>query len=93
MRSIKASLDYYTAQFGPYPDRQLRIVEIPRYGRFGRAHPHTIAFTEDIFLSRVKEGEFDQMFFGTAHEIAHHGPGSCAPPREFSRNRSRTTAR
>ena len=75
MRSMKASLEYYTAQFGPYPDTQLRIVEIPRYGRFGRAHPHTISFTEDIFLSRVKEGEFDQTFFGTAHEIAHQWTG------------------
>ena len=71
VRSMKASLEYYTAQFGPYPDSQLRIVEIPRYGGFGRAHPHTIAFTEDYFFSRVKEGEVDQPFFGTAHEIAH----------------------
>ncbi len=71
MRSMKASLEYYTAQFGPYPDNQLRIVEFPRYGGFGRAHPHTIAFSEDAFLSRVKEGEVDQPFYGTAHEIAH----------------------
>lgn len=75
MRSMKASLEYYSAQFGPYPNRQLRIVEIPRYGRFGRAHPHTIAFTEDFFLSRVGEGEFDQAFFGTAHEVAHQWTG------------------
>jgi hypothetical protein len=71
IRSMKASLEYYAGQFGPYPDGQLRIVEIPRYGRFGRAHPHTIAFTEDIFLNRVNEGEIDQPFYGTAHEIAH----------------------
>ena len=71
VRSMKASLEYYTEQFGPYPDSQLRIVEIPRYGGFGLAHPHTIAFTEDIFFSRVKEGEVDQPFYGTAHEIAH----------------------
>ncbi|HEX6292488.1 MAG TPA: M1 family aminopeptidase [Herpetosiphonaceae bacterium] len=71
VRSMKASLEYFTAQFGPYPDNQLRIVEFPRYGGFGHAHPHTIAFAEDAFLSRVKEGEVDQPFFGTAHEIAH----------------------
>jgi ABC-type transport system involved in multi-copper enzyme maturation permease subunit len=71
MRSMKASLEYYTTQFGPYPDKQLRILEIPRYGGFGRAHPHTISFTEDHFLSRVRAGEIDQPFYGTAHEIAH----------------------
>ena len=32
VRSMKASLEYYTGQFGPYPDSQLRIVEVPRYG-------------------------------------------------------------
>jgi hypothetical protein len=68
---MKASLEYFTSQFGPYPDRQLRIVEFPRYGGFGHAHPHTIAFAEDAFLSRVRDGEVDQPFFGTAHEIAH----------------------
>jgi ABC-type transport system involved in multi-copper enzyme maturation permease subunit len=68
---MKASLDYFTAQFGPYPYRQLRIVENPRYGGFGHAHPETIGFTEDVFFARVKEGEFDQTFYGTAHEVAH----------------------
>jgi hypothetical protein len=71
VRSMKASLDYFTTQFGPYHGKQLRIVEIPRYGHFGRAHAQTIAFTEDNFFTRVKEGEFDQVFFGTAHETAH----------------------
>jgi len=68
---MKASLAYYTAQFGPYQGSQLRIVETPRYGGFGHAHPQTIAFTEDAVLSRVREGEVDQPFYGTAHEVAH----------------------
>ncbi|HEY0739188.1 MAG TPA: M1 family aminopeptidase [Herpetosiphonaceae bacterium] len=71
VRSMKASLEYFTDQFGPYPDKQLRIVEFPRYGNFGVAHPHTTAFAEDAFLSHVKGGEVDQPFFGTAHETAH----------------------
>jgi hypothetical protein len=71
MDGMKASLTYFTEQFGPYPDRQLRIVEFPRYGGFGHAHAHTIAFAEDVFLSRVREGEIDQPFYGTAHEVAH----------------------
>ena len=51
---------------------QLRVVEIPSYGTFfGRAHPHTIAVTEDNLLSRVDESAIDQPFYGTAHEVAH----------------------
>ena len=71
VRGMKAALDYLAGQFGPYPYSDLRIVEIPRYGGFGSAHPHTIAFTEDVFFSRVREGEVDQPFYGTAHEVAH----------------------
>ena len=29
--AMKQALTYYTAQFGPYPHRQLRIAEFPRY--------------------------------------------------------------
>ena len=71
VRGMKAALAYMTEQFGPYPYSDLNIVEVPRYGGFGSAHPHTIAFTEDVFFSRVREGEVDQPFYGTAHEVAH----------------------
>lgn len=57
MRSMKASLDYFTTEFGPYPYGELRLVEIPRYGGFSVAHPYMISFTEDYFVSRVREGE------------------------------------
>ena len=71
VRGMKAALAYLSEQFGPYPYSDLKIVEIPRYGGFGSAHPHAIAFTEDVFFSRVREGEVDQPFYGTAHEVAH----------------------
>lgn len=72
LRSMKASLDYYTTQFGPYTSDHLRIVQTPRYGNsFGTAHLHTIAVREHGFFSRVREGEIDQPFYGIAHEIAH----------------------
>jgi ABC-type transport system involved in multi-copper enzyme maturation permease subunit len=78
MLSMKSSLAYYTEQFGPYPYGELSIVEIPRYGGFGRALAHTITFTEDYFLSRVKEDQLDQPFYGTAHEVAHQWWGGQA---------------
>jgi ABC-2 type transport system permease protein len=69
---MKASLDYYTANFGPYPFRELRIVEFPLYSSFARGYPHTIAFSEgSAFLTRVNEGEVDRTFFVVAHETAH----------------------
>jgi len=70
-RSMHASLDHLTQRFGAYPYDHLRIVEVPRYGGFGAAHPGMITFTEDFFFSRVREGEVDQPFYGVAHEIAH----------------------
>ena len=33
VRSVQASLNYYTEQFGPYPYRHIRIVEYPGRGR------------------------------------------------------------
>ena len=73
VRSMKASLEYYTAHLGPYQGSELRIIEtIPRESLFGRAHPGTVLFSENAFFSHVRDGQLDQLFFGTAHEIAHH---------------------
>ena len=72
LHGMKAALEYYTSQFGPYPDSLLQIMEIPRYSVFGVALPVSMAFSEDAFHSRVREGEIDQPFYGTAHETAHH---------------------
>jgi ABC-type transport system involved in multi-copper enzyme maturation permease subunit len=72
MHGMKASLEYYTSHFGPYPDSLLQVIEIPRYSVFGIALPLSMAFSEDAFHSRVRAGEIDQPFYGTAHETAHH---------------------
>ena len=71
VRSMKASLDYYTSAFGPYQYQELRVVEVPPYSVRGRALATTILFAEDFFITRAREGRFDQTFFGTAHEVAH----------------------
>jgi aminopeptidase N len=39
---------------------------------FGVALPLSMAFSEDAFHSRVRAGEIDQPFYGTAHETAHY---------------------
>jgi hypothetical protein len=80
MAAMKSSLDFYTATFGPFPYRELRIVEIPPYSINGRAFPATIALSEPNFITRTENGLVDLTFFGTAHEIAHHWWGGQVRP-------------
>lgn len=81
VRSMKATLDYHTAQFGPYPHRQLRIVEFPRHvGTYARAFPTAIAFSEGFgFLARPEDG-IDYPFLVAAHEVAHQWWGNQLRP-------------
>ena len=74
MASMKASLDYYSAHFGPYQFKQVRIVEFPRYAQYALALPGTIPFSESVgFIARVGEGPdaLDLPSYVTAHEVAH----------------------
>ena len=81
IRSMKASLAYYSQHFGPYQFRELRIVEFPRYASFARGYPHTIVFSEgSAFLTRVDSGDVDRPFFVTAHETAHQWWGGQVVP-------------
>ncbi|MDB4874769.1 MAG: hypothetical protein JWM41_1215 [Gemmatimonadetes bacterium] len=70
---VKKSLDYYTANFGPYQYHQLRIVEFPRYATFAQSLPNTIPFSESIgFIARLdKPDDLDYVLYVTAHEVAH----------------------
>jgi len=77
---MQASLDYYTSAFGPFPYRELRIVEVPPYSINGRAFPSAIAFAEPNFITRTGTGVVDLTFFGTAHEVAHHWWGGQVRP-------------
>jgi ABC-type transport system involved in multi-copper enzyme maturation permease subunit len=73
--AVKASLDYYSAHFGPYQYRQFRIVEFPRYASFAQSFPNTIPFSEAIgFIARVRNDDKDDVdypYYVTAHEAAH----------------------
>jgi ABC-2 type transport system permease protein len=80
MSGMKAALDYYTAEFGPYPYRELRIVEVPPYSINGRAFPSALALAEQNFITRTEPGLVDLTFFGTAHEVAHQWWGGQVRP-------------
>ena len=73
--SVKDSLAYFSATFGPYQYRQFRIVEFPRYESFAQSFPNTIPFSEAIgFIARVRPNDpkdIDYPYYVTAHEAAH----------------------
>jgi aminopeptidase N len=68
------SLDIFSARFGPYPLRQLRIVELPSYWDFGAyALPGMIVYPEGRgFLTDMHGGgEVDLITRRVAHEVSH----------------------
>jgi ABC-2 type transport system permease protein len=80
MSGMQAALDYYTSAFGPYPYRELRIVEVPPYSINGRAFPSALALAEQNFITRTGPDVVDLTFFGTAHEVAHQWWGGQVRP-------------
>jgi ABC-2 type transport system permease protein len=84
MAASKASLGYMTNTIGPYPHRQLRIVEFPRYRPFAQAFANTIPYSEGAgFISRVNandEKNIDFPYYVTAHETAHQWWGHALTP-------------
>lgn len=88
LNAMTSALDYYTASFGPYPYRELRIVEITPYsGINGRAFPSAAAFSEHNFINRDGKGQVDLTFFGVAHEVAHQWWGGEVRP-AYAKGRS-----
>lgn len=78
VRSARASLDYYSRQFGPYPHRQLRFVAQPSYQFGHHAAPIDITAAEGFFLLNPQADErgFDLVTAVVAHEVAHQWWGN-----------------
>jgi ABC-2 type transport system permease protein len=75
---VKDSLAYFTAHYGPYQHKIVRIVEFPRFSRgggFAESFPNTVPFNEAIgFTAKVDDRDpqdVDYPYFVTAHEVAH----------------------
>ncbi|QCX01771.1 peptidase M1 [Aggregatimonas sangjinii] len=73
LESMHFSFDYYGKNFSPYPYKQMRIMEIPRYAQFAQSFPTAVPFSEALgFVLNIDEEEdVDMAFFITAHELAH----------------------
>ncbi|MCR5889981.1 ABC transporter permease [Hymenobacter sp. J193] len=78
MSSARASLEYYTRQFGPYPHPQLRFVAHASYAFGHHAAPINITAEEGFFLLNPKADErgFDLLTAVVAHEVAHQWWGN-----------------
>jgi len=70
---MKASLDYYQANFSPYQFRQLRFLEFPGYADFAQSFANTIPWSENLFfIARYDDPEkIDMVTYVGAHEIGH----------------------
>ena len=74
LKALSCGLDYYSTNFGAYPDRQVRILEFPRYSAYAQSFVNTIPYSESVgFVADVQEGkdDIDYPFFVTAHELGH----------------------
>jgi ABC-2 type transport system permease protein len=83
LRSVRASLEYNSAQFGPYPYHFLQIVEQP--GNFigmGVDGSGVVTGGEGFFMlgPQGKGDSFDAMFEIVAHEIGHQWWGMQLKP-------------
>jgi len=77
LTAMKASLDYFTANFSPFQFRQARILEFPAYADFAQSFANTVPYSEGIgFIANYDDVEdaaekIDMVTYVTAHEIGH----------------------
>lgn len=75
-KAVRMSLEYYSTNFGPYHNKQFRIVEVPRSSLgSAQAFSGTIPYSEAAgFITKVdpkKAKDLHYPFYITAHEVAH----------------------
>jgi hypothetical protein len=75
---VQDALAYFTAHYGPYQHKIVRIIEFPRISRsggFAESFPNTVPFNEALgFTAKVDDrdpNDIDYPYFVTAHEVAH----------------------
>jgi ABC-2 type transport system permease protein len=70
--SVRASLDLYTRQFGPYPYRYIRLIERPGTGAGVQTQAATIEYREGFSVLNPGNGpqDVDAVFAVIAHAVA-----------------------
>ncbi|CAN5584543.1 M1 family aminopeptidase [soil metagenome] len=81
LRGVRASLEYYSSQFGPYPYPFLQIVEQPgNFMGMGVDGSGVITGGEGFFLLDPRGDGFDVIFEVVAHEMGHQWWGMQLKP-------------
>jgi hypothetical protein len=82
VKSVQASLDYFTKHFGPYQHSQIRLVERPGRSVSLHASPANVSYQEGFALMNPHADPrgFDFPFAVVAHEVAHQWWGSQVAP-------------
>jgi hypothetical protein len=70
---VRESFKPYTANFGPYPHKEARIIEFPQIAQFAPAFPGTMPYSESIgFIANLEHpDDIDMVFYVVAHEMRH----------------------
>jgi ABC-type transport system involved in multi-copper enzyme maturation permease subunit len=73
LNAFRLGLNYYQANFGPYPERYARIVEFPDYAKYAQAFAGTMPYSEGIgFIADLRDpDQIDYVTYVAAHELAH----------------------
>jgi hypothetical protein len=73
VKSVQASLDYFTKHLGPYPHGQIRLVERPGRSVSLHASPVNVSYQEGFapMNPHADPRGFDFPFAVVAHEMAH----------------------
>ncbi len=82
VKSVKASLNYFSKNFSPYQYKQMRILEFPRYAGFAQSFPNTVPYSESFGWAAdfSDPNKTDYAFYVTAHEVAHQWWGHQVTP-------------
>jgi ABC-type transport system involved in multi-copper enzyme maturation permease subunit len=82
VRGLSAALEYHTRHFGPYPYRQIRLVEHPGDGVSLHSFPINISYQEGFALLDPGDDPraVDFPFAVVAHEVAHQWWGNQLSP-------------
>lgn len=82
IKSVQASLSYFSENFSPYQFRQMRILEFPRYASFAQSFPNTVPYSESFgWVGDFSDpDDTDYAFYVTSHEVAHQWWGHQVMP-------------